>query len=533
MADFDYIIVGGGSAGCVLANRLSEDPRIKVLLLEEGPADNSWLVRMPKGNGKTLLSPKYTACHPTTRQSALGRETWVRGKMLGGSGSVNGMVWVRGQPEDYDSIAALGNPGWGWQDLAPYFKKLENHALGESDLRGSAGPIKVTTHPSSPLGDAFIESGAAIGLPKKADLNVVDQEGIGYLSMNIDERGRRCSAAQGFLKPSRSRANLKVVTGVRIDRLLLKNRRAVGAAGMRHGKPVEFRTGGEVILSAGTLATPRILQLSGVGPAEHLLSCGVPVVLDAPGVGHNLREHFLLTLNYRLKDWAHSQNRCFSGFGLVKSLIEYLVLRRGPLSNSSYAAGAFVRSDPSSHRPDGQLMFTPWTRNWATRTFDDYPGMNVFSYQLRPESAGSVLIESADPSRPLQISPNYLATQRDRDLSVSLVRYLRKLMATKPISGLVTGETGETIWAQSDEEILELFMQRGAPGYHYCGTAAMGRGPRAVLDERLRVRGLEALRVMDLSILPELLSGNTNAPVMAMALRAADMFIDDRRSSVG
>jgi choline dehydrogenase len=525
LTGFDYIIVGAGSAGCVLANRLSEKPGNKVLLLEEGPEDSSFLVRMPKGNGKTLLSSKYTAYHPTTRQTASGQEIWVRGKMLGGSGSVNGMVWVRGQPEDYDGIAALGNLGWAWDDLAPYFKKLEDHALGESGLRGTGGPIKVTVHPSTPLGDAFIDSGVALGLHKKGDLNVLDQEGIGYLSMNIDKWGRRCSASHGFLKPIRNRANLKVITGVRIDKVLFENRRAVGVAGVRNGQPVEYRASGEVILSAGAIATPRILQLSGVGPADHLASSGVPLVLDAPGIGYNLREHLLLMLNYRLNDWAHSQNKCFSGIGLVKSVAEYLLLRRGPLSNSSYTAGAFVRSNPGANRPDGQLMFVPWTRDWATKKFGDYPGMNVFSYQLRPESKGTVLIESADPAQPLRISPNYLTTQHDRDVSISLTRYLRKLMASQPIADLVAGETEETDWAQTDEEILQLFTQRGASGYHNCGTVAMG----SVLDERLRVRGLEGLRVMDLSILPEPLSGNTNAPVMAMAWRAADLFIEDSR----
>lgn len=525
---FDFIIVGAGSAGCVLANRLSTNPRNKVLLLEEGPEDSNWLVRMPKGNGKTLLSSRYTAYHPTARKMASGKEVWVRGKMVGGSSSVNGMVWIRGQPEDYDRIASLGNAGWAWGDMAPYFKKLEDHALGESDLRGSGGPIKVKTHPRSRLGDAFVDSGVALGLIKKEDQNALNQEGIGYLQMNIDERGRRCSAAHGFLKPIRHRANLTIVTNVRIDKVMFEHRRAIGVAGVKDGQLLEFRTGGQVILSAGTIGTPRLLQLSGIGPAKHLIACGVPVVLDAPGVGNNMHEHLLLTLNYRLKHASDSQNTCFSGFGLVKSLAEYVFLNRGPMANSSYTAAAFVRSEPTANRPDGQLMFAPWTRDWATKKFGDFPGMNVFSYVLRPESEGSVLIESADPAQPLRITPNYLATEHDRVCSVALVRYLRKLMATKPIADLVAGETDETIWAQSNDEIVEAFVRQGLCGFHNCGTVAMGQAPSAVLDERLRVRGLQGLRVMDLSILPLMLSGNTNAPAMAMAWRASDMFLEDK-----
>ena len=527
MTSFDYIIVGAGSAGCVLANRLSEDPRTTVLLLEEGPRDDTWLVRMPKGNGKTLLSPKYTAYHPTTRPMTAGREV-VEGQGVGGSSSVNGMVWIRGQPQDYDRMASLGNRGWAWQDMAPYFKKLEDHALGENELRGSGGPIKVKTHPSSRLGDAFIASGVALGLARKADQNLLDQEGVGYLQMNVDGRGRRCSAAHGFLAPMRRRANLTIVTDVRVDKLLIENRRALGVEGVKAGRPVQYGSGGEVIVSAGTIGTPRLLQLSGVGPAEHLTACGVPVLLDAPGVGCNLREHLLLMLNYRLRHASDSQNTCFSGFGLVKSLADYLLLNRGPMTNSSYTAGAFVRSHPAADRPDGQLMFAPWTRDWATKKFDALPGMNVFAYHMRPTSTGTVMIESADPVRPLRITPNYLSTQHDRDRSVGLVRYLRKLMSAEPIAGLVSGETEETAWAQSDAQIEEAFLQRGLCGFHNCGTAAMGLGADAVLDERLRVRGLSGLRVMDLSILPEMLSGNTNAPAMAMAWRASDLFLEDR-----
>ncbi|AUW59688.1 GMC oxidoreductase [Sphingobium sp. SCG-1] len=532
MAAFDYIIVGAGSAGCVLANRLSEDPRNNVLLLEEGPKDQSWLVRMPKGNGKTLSMPRYTAYNPTTRIQASGREIWVRGKLLGGSSSINGMVWMHGQPEDYDAIAALGNAGWSWADIEPCFRKLEDHELGGGQTRGAGGPIPIRLHPPTPLGDAFIAAGAALGLPKKDDINGLPQEGIGYSAMNIDGEGRRCSAARAFLQPARGRRNLSVVTGVRVDRLRFEGHRVVGVECIRGRETITYSASGEVILSAGTIGTPRLLQLSGVGPADHIKACGVSVVHDLPGVGANLREHFLLMLNYRLKHAADSQNRCFSGPGLVKSLGQYILRGDGPMSNSSYCAAAFVRSGVEELRPYGQIMMAPWTRDWVTKKFGAQPGMNVFPYVLRPESQGSVRIQSADPEHTVRIDPNYLDVAQDRDQSIALVRYVRRLMTAAPIAPFLSGEMDGTAWAQTDEQIIQAFMEQGACGFHNCGTAAMGRGPNAVLDERLRVRGLSGLRVADLSILPNMISGNTNAPAMALAWRASDIILQDQKNSL-
>jgi choline dehydrogenase len=531
---FDYIIVGAGSAGCVLANRLSADGRSRVLLLEEGRPNDSWLLRMPKGIGKVLVSDRYVHRYRTAYGGADGvpQEVWLRGKTLGGSSSVNGMIWIRGQSDDYDSIAAAGNRGWSWSEMLPYFRRLENHALGESELRGAGGPINVKTHPErSPLADAFIAAGGAMGLPEKDDQNVVDQEGIGYLQVSIDSRGRRSGAARGFLDPARGRENLEILTGVRIDRLLIEDGRVVGVEGRRGSQAVRYRAGLEVILSAGAIASPLILQRSGIGPAALLAKNGVPVVLDSPGVGRNMREHWLLNLEFGLKKPEHSQNGMYGGPNLVGMVLRYLMFGKGPMSHGAYEAAAFVRSRPGLNRPDGQVMIAPWTKR-PDGTFGEQPEIHVFGHPLRPESVGTVAIAGPDPDTPALIDPNYLSAPEDRACSVALVRLIRRLMAEPAMLEVVTGETPRTAWAQSDEEILQAFRRQGRAGFHAASTCAMGQGSEAVVDERLRLRGMPGLRVIDLSIFPEMVSGNTNAPVMAVALRAADLVLEDRTNAV-
>jgi choline dehydrogenase-like flavoprotein len=530
---FDYIIVGAGSAGCVLAERLSAGRRRQVLLIEAGPEDKSPLIAMPKGIGQLLADPRHVWAYPLDEGmvGGKGRSFWLRGKALGGSSSVNGMIYTRGDPSDYDDWAARGLDGWDWGSMGEAFAAIEDHALGPGPWRGVGGPLRISTvsEPNA-VCDAFLAAGAALGLKVKDDLNDPhEQEGIGYCARTISH-GRRWSAAEAFLKPARGRPNLTVVTGAQADTILFEGLRAIGVSCRVHGGRRDFRCGRELILAAGALGSPKLLQLSGVGPAGPLKAAGVEVRLDRPAVGAHLREHRVIFMQYRLARPALSHNREFAGARLAGNVAKYALTRKGVMSLAAYEAGAFVRSRPELERPDVQLLMAPFSLTLGGDDPGDVrpetpPGLQCIALPVRPTSEGELSITAADPDAPLEIRPNFLATEEDRTSAVGAVRYVRALMGQAPMAGLIDGETVPGPGARTDDEILAAYGAFGSPGYHAVGVCRMGADEAAVVDARLRVRGVGGLRIADCSVMPTIPSGNTNGPVMALAWRAADLIL--------
>jgi choline dehydrogenase len=532
---FDYIIVGAGSAGCVLANRLTESGRYRVLLLEAGPADRNPWIHIPIGYAKLFANAKVNWLYESEPEPELNNRRIIqpRGKVLGGSSSINGLIYIRGQKEDFDIWRQLGNPGWSWDDVLPYFKKAESQQRGADEYHGCDGPLSVSdqTEPHE-LCEAFIAAGQQTGIPRNDDFNGASQEGVGYFQ-TTSRKGLRCSTAVGYLRPARKRPNLTILTAALTTRILFDGTRAIGIAFTRGGEAMVARAAGEVILSAGAINSPQVLQLSGVGPGGLLRGLGIGMVREMPGVGANLQDHFQTRMAFRcsrkitLNDIVANPLRK-AGIGL-----KYALRRTGPLTVSAGYVGAFLRTDPRLATPDVQVHFLTFSTDKMGTALHNFPGFSASICQLRPESRGSVAIKTDNPADAPAIRVNYLSTELDRATMVAGLRLLRKISQAPAMAPYVEAELEPGPACQSDADWLAFCRARGSTIYHPTCTCRMGEDANAVVDARLRVHGLDRLRVVDGSIMPNVVSGNTNAAIVMIAEKGAEMILQDAAAAAG
>ncbi|MEW5422055.1 GMC family oxidoreductase [Amorphus sp. 3PC139-8] len=529
----DYVIVGAGSSGCVIANRLSADPSVRVVLIEAGGPDRNPWIHVPVGYFKTMHNPSVDWCFKTEPDPGLnGRSLeWPRGKVLGGSSSLNGLLYVRGQPEDYDRWRQMGLEGWGWDEVLPLFKRSEDQERGADDYHGTGGPLSVSNmRLVRPICDAWIDAAQTVGYRFNSDYNGATQEGVGFFQFTA-RNGRRCSAAVAFLKPVRNRANLRIVTHAHVQRVRIEDGRAsgvefVGADGTAHFAAAD----GEVILSAGAIGSPQILMLSGVGEADHLQANGIAPVCDRPDVGRNLQDHLQARLVYKCTGpTLNDEVRSLWGRGRIA--MEYALYRTGPMTMAASLATGFLKTDPRLATPDIQFHVQPWSADSPGEGVHPFSAFTMSVCQLRPESRGEIRLRSPNSQDAPIIRPNYLATQTDRDTVVAGIKIARKIAGAAPLAEKIASEYRPGPDVEDDDGLLEWARNTATTIYHPTGTCAMGTGDHAVLDARLRVRGVHGLRVADCSIMPDIVSGNTNAPAIMIGEKASDMIAADRRSA--
>jgi choline dehydrogenase len=516
LKEYDYIIVGAGSAGCVLAHRLTEDPRTRVLLIEAGPRDRHLWIHVPLGYGKLFARTDVNWAYQSEPEPTLGgrRIFTPRGKVLGGSSSINGLVYIRGQREDYDG---WGIPGWTFRDLLPYFKKSENQARGADDWHGAGGPLEVGDLERHELCDAFIDSAAALGIPRNADFNGERQEGTGYYQANVC-RGRRCSSATGYLRIAEKRPNLRVLVDTLVTGISFDGRRATGVRTASE----TFRAQREVLLAGGAFNSPQLLQLSGIGPRAQLERLGIPVVADLP-VGEGLQDHFYARTFWRCSKRLTLNDDMASLFGRARIGAQYLIGRRGPLTIAAGYAAAFIRTRPELERPDVQIYFINFSTAKRGGVLHPFSGFTCSVSQLQVESRGSVMIHSPDANEPPAIRYNYLASEWDRRVMVDGLKLVRRIVNTRPLADYVTGEELPGPKVQADADWLAFVREYGETVFHPTSTCSL----RKVVDERLRVIGVGGLRVIDASVMPAVPSGNINAAVVAVAEKGADLIKQD------
>ena len=528
MQEYDYIVVGAGSAGAVVANRLSADERRRVLLLEAGPASHRW-ARIPVGYAKLVSNPDANWCYASEPEASTnGRRIPVpRGRILGGSSTINGLAFVRGQAQDFDTWAQMGNQGWSYRDVLPFFKRMESYDGGDDEFRGRDGPLRVTNpEPRDPLFAALIRAAGEVGIAHNPDYNGATQDGIAMSQATIAS-GRRMSTARCYLEPVRRRRNLHIETGALTEALVLDGRRCVGVRYSVAGDLREARAAREVVVSAGTINSPQLLELSGIGQPERLRGLGIEVRHALPGVGENLRDHFAPRTRWAIGTKGYSFNERARGLGLVRQALEYALFGRGLLGMVAAPIRAFVRSREGLEAPDLLLGWVPMLTEPGR--FGPKPsrqsGMTCYAHPMRPESKGHIHIVSADPRRQPAINFNFLSSQVDADLTVRAIRVARSIMTAPAMAGLQVSEIAPGAPRTTDDEILDWVRQAAETTYHPVGTCRMGADAQAVVDAQLRVHGVEGLRVADASIMPTLTSGNTNAPAIMIGEKAADMVL--------